>query len=445
VPDGGTAPIRSAPVEPRSVLVECFGTLHTEEPLTSASTTRPAHVFVAPGATLQVGRGVVLGAGVTIVVRTRVEIGDGVRIGDDCALVDELDPNATSMGTSIVLGPSAVLSGENLVLRGALIPRGARVPSGVRVGAGTFVSAVDSPAYAQGVLRVRDVLASVHAGASALADGDDLKSLTGWDSLTALRCLVALERAFGRMLPPDLFRGPTTLGELTRAVLGLPGDGELGSSLQRSHSVRPPSSDVRPDVHVKGRYGRSFGDQLRKAATEVRHALTQVQPHSAALRGLGNVLPEFTFPGIRARLLQAAGAEVRDGTSVFGRVNITGGPLERLHVGEDCRIGPNVTFGLDGHVYLGRGASVSPDVVFSTATHELGIGSTRMDPVTHVRDVHVGEGAWIGMGALILAGVRLGPGCVVSAGAVVTQDVPADTLVAGNPAVPVRSLPAGDR
>jgi acetyltransferase-like isoleucine patch superfamily enzyme len=57
----------------------------------------------------------------------------------------------------------------------------------------------------------------------------------------------------------------------------------------------------------------------------------------------------------------------------------------------------------------------------------------------------VEDGVWIGMNATVLAGVRIGHGAVVAAGAVVTADVPPDALVAGNPAVVVQTLPFGDR
>jgi phosphonate metabolism protein (transferase hexapeptide repeat family) len=52
--------------------------------------------------------------------------------------------------------------------------------------------------------------------------------------------------------------------------------------------------------------------------------------------------------------------------------------------------------------------------------------------------VHVGHDVWIGHGAIVLPGRSIGTGAVVAAGAVVTKDVPAYTIVAGNPARPIR-------
>ena len=52
--------------------------------------------------------------------------------------------------------------------------------------------------------------------------------------------------------------------------------------------------------------------------------------------------------------------------------------------------------------------------------------------------VHIGHDVWIGHGAIVLPGRNIGTGAVVAAGAIVTKDVPAYTIVAGNPARPIR-------
>lgn len=60
-----------------------------------------------------------------------------------------------------------------------------------------------------------------------------------------------------------------------------------------------------------------------------------------------------------------------------------------------------------------------------------------------VRPVRIGNKAWIGFNVIILKGVTVGEGAMVAAGSVVRHDVPDYTLVAGNPAVVVRSLSRG--
>ena len=52
--------------------------------------------------------------------------------------------------------------------------------------------------------------------------------------------------------------------------------------------------------------------------------------------------------------------------------------------------------------------------------------------------IHIGHDVWIGHGAIILPGRNVGTGAVVAAGAIVTKDVPAYTIVGGNPARPIR-------
>ncbi|WP_407147796.1 chloramphenicol acetyltransferase [Bradyrhizobium sp. ORS 86] len=62
--------------------------------------------------------------------------------------------------------------------------------------------------------------------------------------------------------------------------------------------------------------------------------------------------------------------------------------------------------------------------------------------------VHIGHDVWIGHGAIILPGRNIGTGAVVAAGAIVTKDVPAYTIVAGNPARQIRprfAAPIADR
>jgi acetyltransferase-like isoleucine patch superfamily enzyme len=170
---------------------------------------------------------------------------------------------------------------------------------------------------------------------------------------------------------------------------------------------------------------------------------TAVDARRVAIGAFARALPEFAFPGIRAQLLRAEGAHIARGVAVLGRVDIVGphGAAQRLHIGEGTLIGPNVTFCLDERITIGCGVSIGPKVMLYTATHALGPETRRMSRVVAAHPIVVEDGAWVGLAAIVLPGVCLGRGCVVSAGAVVTKNVPPNTLVAGNPAIVVQELP----
>lgn len=72
------------------------------------------------------------------------------------------------------------------------------------------------------------------------------------------------------------------------------------------------------------------------------------------------------------------------------------------------------------------------------------VGKKNWAPVERA-PVHIGNKAWVGFNAIILKGVRVGEGAIVGAGSVVTRDVPAFTIVAGNPALPIRELEEHER
>jgi acetyltransferase-like isoleucine patch superfamily enzyme len=61
-------------------------------------------------------------------------------------------------------------------------------------------------------------------------------------------------------------------------------------------------------------------------------------------------------------------------------------------------------------------------------------------PKLKTAPVRIGDNVWIGMNAVILKGVTIGDNSVVAAGAVVTKSVPANTIVAGNPAIEVKTF-----
>jgi len=84
-------------------------------------------------------------------------------------------------------------------------------------------------------------------------------------------------------------------------------------------------------------------------------------------------------------------------------------------------------------ISIGDDVSIAENVCIRDSDNHLISGNK-----TESRPIHIGDRVWIGMNAIILKGVTIGDGAVVAAGAVVTRDVEANTLVAGVPARFVR-------
>ena len=139
------------------------------------------------------------------------------------------------------------------------------------------------------------------------------------------------------------------------------------------------------------------------------------------------------------------GCDIPRGVGVLGHIDLIGpaGSARNLRVGTGSIVSPNARLWLDGPITLGRNVTIGPSALLCTATHRIGGPSRRMQPNVAPRPIVIEDGAWIGLGAMILPGVRVGRGAIVGAGAVVTRDVPENVIVAGNPAAVVRRLPIG--
>jgi maltose O-acetyltransferase len=172
-----------------------------------------------------------------------------------------------------------------------------------------------------------------------------------------------------------------------------------------------------------------------------------IRPKMTFWAACAALLPDFAFPRLRTSFLRHAGCDLSAQIAIMGRIKLVGvGAIAgRLHMGEGCTVAPGVTFGLDADIYMGKNVSLSPGVVLYTATHPIGFGSQRMLPYTTAKPIVIEDGVWVGMNTLIMPGVTLGHGSVISAGAVVTGNVPPDALVAGNPATVRDMLPLGNR
>ncbi|MGA9852148.1 MAG: DapH/DapD/GlmU-related protein [Gammaproteobacteria bacterium] len=154
-------------------------------------------------------------------------------------------------------------------------------------------------------------------------------------------------------------------------------------------------------------------------------------------------------PRLRARLLKLFGANIGRNVRIYEAqfFNLKNG-FRNLHVADDAYIGPRCLLDLEGPLTIGARSTLSPGVTILThqdpgSSH--GIRILELFPA-RIATTTIGQDCWLGANATVLAGMTLNESVVVGAGSVVTRDVPAQTLVAGVPARPKRSLrtpPAG--
>lgn len=104
-------------------------------------------------------------------------------------------------------------------------------------------------------------------------------------------------------------------------------------------------------------------------------------------------------------------------------------------------------FDYRGGITVGDRCVISNDVCLLTHDYSMDVVGERRfgvgeNSLVRSAPIEVGDQAFIGMNSMILPGVTIGPGAIVGAGSVVTRDVPADTVVAGNPAAVVSDTDA---
>mgnify|MGYP002620983515 CR=1 FL=1 len=170
---------------------------------------------------------------------------------------------------------------------------------------------------------------------------------------------------------------------------------------------------------------RSDDPELRAASQRARslaHRYNQLEP----------VDPEAALPLLRELLGGlGSGSQIRAPLQVDYGFNLT--------LGENCF----VNFGLVAldvaAIRIGNDVRIGPNVQLLTPIHPLD-PAVRRSGLECGKSIHIHDNVWLGGGVIVLPGVTIGAHAVVGAGAVVTRDVPAHTLVVGNPARVIRTL-----
>lgn len=119
---------------------------------------------------------------------------------------------------------------------------------------------------------------------------------------------------------------------------------------------------------------------------------------------------------------------------------------KNINIGRYCKIHKNTTIGdhsgvgfgceIPNGVTLGSHVMMGPDVLIFTQNHQTADTEIPMreQGMAPLKPVVIGDDVWIGARVCILPGVTIGQGAVIGACAVVSKDVPAYSVVVGNPA-----------
>lgn len=138
----------------------------------------------------------------------------------------------------------------------------------------------------------------------------------------------------------------------------------------------------------------------------------------------------------RQRLLTELFADLGEGTAIQ--------PPFFCDYGTNITLGKRVFFNVNCvildvcKVRIGDYSLFGPAVQIYTATHPMNAGERRLKESG--KPLVIGSDVWVGGGAILLPGISIGDGAVVGAGSVVTRDVPAGVLAAGNPCRVIRRL-----
>jgi len=138
---------------------------------------------------------------------------------------------------------------------------------------------------------------------------------------------------------------------------------------------------------------------------------------------------------IRDLLSQITGSEVDESVAVFT-------PLY-INYGKHTKIGKNVFINFDcvfldlGGITIEDNVLIAPKVSLLSEGHPVSPSERQSLVPGHI---HIKKNAWIGAGATILHGVTVGENSIISAGAVVSKDVPVNTIVGGVPAKIIKTI-----
>ncbi|MCV7261327.1 sugar O-acetyltransferase [Mycobacterium shimoidei] len=163
----------------------------------------------------------------------------------------------------------------------------------------------------------------------------------------------------------------------------------------------------------------------------------------ASRRACQRLLAEFNAAGAddddaRERVLHALLGSLGEGTVVLPRFLCDYGTY--ISIGARSFVNYDAIFLDCAPITIGDDVSIGPRVQLLTAHHPIDDHDARRQGWELASPITIGNNVWMGAGVIVCPGVSIGDDTVVGAGAVVTKDVPAHVVAAGNPCRVIRAI-----
>ncbi len=187
---------------------------------------------------------------------------------------------------------------------------------------------------------------------------------------------------------------------------------------------------------------RSLRQRLKSIRAQLAMEVSEMHVAFTVANVLLAPLPMAVGRRVRPMVYRRLGMRIGRGTLLNSPWHLEGmgNPYSRVTIGDHCVL-RRVRIEANALVSVGDWVQISDGVTITTDTHEIGRSDRRMGMLKS-RPIEIGNGAWIQRNSFV-AGVNIGDGAIVAAGAVVTKEVSPNTLVGGVPARAIRELPTG--
>lgn len=186
-------------------------------------------------------------------------------------------------------------------------------------------------------------------------------------------------------------------------ILFSPADQELKAIKLKTHNLNTD-------------YNKTYEDE-----TETRNKLIK--------EIVGEIGENFFFQG---PIYFHYGKHTKIGNNLFANFNFTVQDDAHVTIGDNCNFGPNVTIVTPIHPML------------ADERRQMLNKDGRKQRFCYAKPVVIGNDCWFGAGVTVCPGVRIGDGCVIGAGSVVTKDIPPHTFAAGVPCRVIREITDAD-